>query len=266
MNKIRVKRDKKSQKYGQILGINVLSSSINSLLTGVEENISCNKKFYIVTPNPELVLMAQKNKELAIALNSADYPVPDGVGLAYASKFLSGDNLNIIPGRKFFEELVQLAAKKHWKVFLLGGLGDEAALAASKFKIKNSKLKIETVGGPKLNQNGEPDTKVDIKIQFDVIAQINKFRPVLLFVAFGNPKQEIWIHKNLSKLKIGGAMAVGGTFRYVAGFSKLPPKWMEKAGLEWLWRLIKEPNRFKRIFNAFPIFPIKIFWYKLTHL
>ena len=266
MNKIRVKKDKKGRKYGQILGINILSSSVNLLLTGVEENISCNTKFSIVTPNPELVLMAQKNKELKIALNSADYAVPDGVGLAYASRFLFGKSLNVIPGRKLFEGLIKLAAKRHWKVFLLGGLGDEAAKAASKLKIKNSKLKIETSAVPKLNQKGQPETEVDERLQKDAIDKINKFAPDLLFVAFGNPKQEIWIHNNLSKLKIKGAMAVGGTFRYIAGVSKLPPIWMEKAGLEWFYRLITEPDRFKRVFNAFPIFPVKIFWYKLTHL
>jgi N-acetylglucosaminyldiphosphoundecaprenol N-acetyl-beta-D-mannosaminyltransferase len=59
-------------------------------------------------------------------------------------------------------------------------------------------------------------------------------------------------------------MAVGGTFRYIAGMSKLPPKWMENFGLEWVWRLITEPKRFSRIFNAFPIFPLRIFWFKIT--
>ncbi|MEK7550393.1 MAG: WecB/TagA/CpsF family glycosyltransferase, partial [Patescibacteria group bacterium] len=73
----------------------------------------------------------------------------------------------------------------------------------------------------------------------------------------------IWIYKNLSKLNIGGAMAVGGTFRYLSGFSKLPPKWMEKLGLEWVWRFLTEPKRIFRIFNAFPLFPIRVWIHKL---
>jgi N-acetylglucosaminyldiphosphoundecaprenol N-acetyl-beta-D-mannosaminyltransferase len=85
----------------------------------------------------------------------------------------------------------------------------------------------------------------------------------LLFVAFGNPKQEIWIHNNFQKLDIGGAMAVGGAFRYVAGTSSLPPKWMERGGLEWVWRLVTEPARISRIFRAFPMFPLRIFWSRI---
>jgi N-acetylglucosaminyldiphosphoundecaprenol N-acetyl-beta-D-mannosaminyltransferase len=82
-------------------------------------------------------------------------------------------------------------------------------------------------------------------------------------VAFGNPKQEIWLYKNLAKLRVGGAMAVGGTFRYIAGMSKLPPKWMEKIGLEWLWRLFTEPRRLGRVFRAVVVFSIKVSLYKL---
>jgi len=269
MNENIEKGNEKNPKFGQIMGINVTSTSIGQVLTGVEEKVSRSMRFSIVTPNPELVLMAQNNSELKEALNSADFAVPDGVGLSYAYRFLYGKTLNVIPGRKLFDELIKLVAQKHWKVFLLGGINNEASLATEKLKIDNSlktenwNLKIESCQGPKLDRNGEPVTKGDIKLQQDAIDKINKFSPQILFVAFGNPKQEIWIHKHLSSLKVGGAMAVGGTFRYVAGLSKLPPKWMEKAGLEWLYRLFTEPYRVGRILNAFPIFPLKVFLYKL---
>jgi N-acetylglucosaminyldiphosphoundecaprenol N-acetyl-beta-D-mannosaminyltransferase len=105
---------------------------------------------------------------------------------------------------------------------------------------------------------------MDRKLESDVVDRTNSFAPHLLFVAFGNPKQEIWIHKNLSKLNIGSAMAVGGTLCYIAGLVALPPKWMESLGLEWLWRLIHEPKRIKRIWNAVVVFPIKVFQSKLS--
>lgn len=250
----------KGQKIGQILGINVTSTTIQSLLMRVERNISDSYKFYIVTPNPELVLMAQKNENLKKALNDATMSIPDGIGLKLAIP-----DLHIIKGREFFLELIKLADEKVWKVFLLGGLNDEAKFAAQKLKSRFRNLKIESYEGPRLNQNTEPATEIDRKIQFDTIDRINNFKPQLLFVAFGNPKQEIWIHENLSKLNIGGAMAVGGTFRYIAGQSILPPKWMAHLGLEWLWRLFTEPFRVGRIFRAVVIFPLKSFWYKLSH-
>ena len=114
-----------------------------------------------------------------------------------------------------------------------------------------------------MDKNANPVSEIDKRLEKDAIDKINKFAPHLLFVAFVNPKQEIWIYRNLKRLNIGGAMAVGGSFRYVAGLSKLPPKWMEAAGLEWLWRLITEPRRLGRIFNAFPVFPLKVLCVKI---
>ena len=244
----------KDRKIGQIMGINVISTTAASLLARVEEYISDNDKFYIVTPNPELVLASQSNVELKEALNSADFPVPDGTGLK-----LAVPGLKIIRGRELFLELVKLANEKKWRVFLLGGLGDEAGVASRKLQITNNKLQIKYDKGPKLKENGESVTEINKKLEKDAIDKINKFSPQLLFVAFGNPKQEIWVHRNLAKLNIGGAMAVGGAFRYVAGLSPLPPKWMEKCGLEWLWRLITEPKRIGRIFNAVVVFPLRLF-------
>ena len=160
-------------------------------------------------------------------------------------------------------ELIKLAAKNRWKVFLLGGLGDEAELTARKLQITNCKLQIEYSKGPKLDSGARPLTGQDSELERKAIEKINKFKPQLLFVAFGNPRQEIWVHDNLSKLNIGGAMCVGGTLRYVAGLSRLPPKFISKLGLEWLWRLITEPKRAGRVFRAVVVFPVKYFLSKL---
>ncbi len=252
----------KSHEFGKIMEINVNSTSVASLLTRVEYLLSHNQRFYIVTPNPELILMAQTNKKLKKALDNAAISIPDGIGLKVAIP-----SLRIIKGREFFGELVKLSNRRHWKVFLLGGLGEEAKLAKLKIensmKNKNCALKIESARGPTLDKEGNPVSENDRKLEKEVIDQINKFNPQLLFVAFGNPKQEIWIEKNLSRLNVGGAMAVGGTFRYIAGNSKLPPKWMSQAGLEWLWRGLTEPMRIGRIFRAVIIFPLKVFQSKL---
>jgi N-acetylglucosaminyldiphosphoundecaprenol N-acetyl-beta-D-mannosaminyltransferase len=243
-----------SQNYVNILEIKVLSTTITSVLASIRENMAHNRKFFIVTPNPEIVLASTKNILLKEALNSADFSIPDGVGLNYASKFLYGKNINVIPGRILFEKLIEFANKKGWKVFFLGGLGREAEISKEKLEINYKNLKIETFTRPKL----------DDVFQKEAVARINKFEPQLLFVALGHPKQEIWIYKNLKSLNVGGAMTVGGTFRYIAGLSKLPPKWMERSGLEWLWRFVTEPRRIGRIFNAFLVFPLRIFWFKIT--
>jgi N-acetylglucosaminyldiphosphoundecaprenol N-acetyl-beta-D-mannosaminyltransferase len=254
-----------SRKIGQILGINVTGTCMSEVLAGVEKLISDNINFYIVTPNPEIILMAQKDKELKNAMNGTELAIPDGVGLKFAIP-----DLNIIKGRELFSELIKLANEKGWKVFLLGGLDNEAELAVKELKIahqmmqSNLKLKIDFHPGPVLNKDARPATGVDRKIEHEAIEKINRFAPQLLFVAFGNPKQEIWVHENYLKLNIGGAMAVGGVFRYVAGLSALPPKWIAHCGLEWLWRLLTEPRRIGRIWNAIIVFPLKVLLSRLN--
>lgn len=253
----------KDRRYVKILGINVLSTSKVDLLTQIQKKIQKKQRFSIFTPNPELILATQYNQKLKEAVNSCTFSVPDGVGLNYASRFLYGKSLNVIPGRKLFLDLIKIAANNKWRVFLLGGIGKEATLTAKHLASLYPNIEVSYGQSYTLSKVGEPVTKIDVKLQKDVVKKISSFKPQLLFVALGNPKQELWIHKNLSRLNIGGAMAVGGTFRYLAGLSKLPPKWIEQVGLEWLWRLITEPKRFKRILNATLVFSLKTFWSKI---
>lgn len=231
-----------------ILGVKISGTSIGQVLTEIEKNVTSGIKFSIMTPNPELVLMAQRNNELKVALNSATFSIPDGVGLKLAIP-----NLKIIKGRELFLELIKLSDKNSWKVFLLGGLENESLITENVLKNENLKLKIESMGGkdvsPELNNNQ--------------INRINSFAPDLLFVAFGNPNQEIFTYKNLNKLNVKGIMGVGGSFNYVSGNSRLPPKIFENLGIEWLWRLLNEPKRIKRIFNATILFPIELIKSKL---
>lgn len=248
-----------AQKYGQILKVNLNSTSTNSVLALVSDFISCSSKFYLVTPNPEIILAAYKDARLLKALNCADLAIPDGVGLKLAEP-----SLKIIKGRELFLSLISLANQKGWRVFLLGGWGKEAEITKQKLEKKYRNLKIESSPGPVFDNNAKPVRQRDVLIEKDIVARINQFKPHLLFVGLGCPKQEKWIYKWLPKLNVGGAMTVGGTFRYLAGLSPLPPKWLEKAGLEWLWRAIHEPKRAGRIIKAVFIFPLRVFLSRLT--
>ena len=242
-------RELKSKTY--ILGIRANNVSKDRLLTTIEKRIIQKKNFYIVTPNPELVLASTKNKQLKDALNGADFAIPDGVGLKVAKS-----SLKIIKGRELFLDLITLAKKKNWRVFLLGGLDDEAEQCAKQLVIRHKSLAINYAGG----------REITINLSKDIVDKINKFARHFLFVAFGNPKQEIFMYENVKKLNAKCMMAVGGTFRYITGFSKLPPKWMECLGLEWLWRLFTEPFRLRRVWNAVVVFPVKVWLWKLSSL
>jgi N-acetylglucosaminyldiphosphoundecaprenol N-acetyl-beta-D-mannosaminyltransferase len=245
------------RKYGRILDIPLNSTSVVKVLAFVRDSLARRRKFYIVTPNPEIVLLAQKDPLLKRALTLADIAVPDGVGLSYASSFLGLGKLNPIKGRELFMELVTLANKKGWNIFLMGGEEGIAEKVAQNLSKGFKSVKIAFSPGARYNLEGEPINEVEKGIERETLEKLNEFKPELLFVGLGAPKQEKWILRNLKNLNIGGAMAVGGTLDYIAGKASLPPKRAEKR-FEWLYRLYKEPKRVKRIFRAVIVFPLRI--------
>lgn len=176
-------------------------------------------KHYIVTPNPEMLVMAQKDEDFKKVLNSADLSIPDGVGLR-----LSGDIVMTIPGIDFMEELIKLAEDQAFTIGFLGGQDGVAKKTAECLLKKYPKLKVNFAGG-------EPG-----KIPATDI----------LFVAFGPPKQEKWIAANLDKIAVKVAMGVGGSFDYISGKVPRAPLWVRNLGFEWLFRLAVEPWRIKR--------------------
>jgi N-acetylglucosaminyldiphosphoundecaprenol N-acetyl-beta-D-mannosaminyltransferase len=242
-----------SQQYDTILGIKVDSTPKSQLLTEVQKRLQKKTQFDIVTPNPEIILEAQKNHELAHSLNSADFSLPDGVGLRFANK-----NLIIIKGREFMLDLFKLANKNKLKIYLLGSRPIVIKKAIEKLNKEFPDIKVKGSAGPMLDKNAKPISEVNTNLQIDIVKEINSFKPDLLFVAFGAPKQEIWISKHMKKLNVIGAMAVGGSFDYYSGITKPVPKLLEDLNLEWLWRVFIAPKRIGRIFNALIIFPLRV--------
>lgn len=286
---------RKVHKQVEILGIKVDSTSKEGVLREIQSRLAKKHKFYIVTPNPEQVVMAQEDDVFLKVLNSADLSLPDGIGLVAAHKFLSlpatssrllnpflcftqglGVGFSVIfdqkwltsdftplRGREIFMELVKIANKKRWKIFLLGGW-DKVAERTKLVLEKNYKtVKIKAGTGPVLDDNGTPITDKEEVIEKEIVKEINQFDPDLLFVGFRAPSQEKWLHKWLQDLSIGGGMVVGGTFNYVSGKYKSPPSFIANMGFEWLWRLFTGSQKKERVIKAFPKFPLKIFWQKL---
>lgn len=295
---------KKSRKFDLIFKVGLNSTSLSKVLRQIRLHILNIRKssdqaqpLLITTPNPEIVLMARNDRKLREIINNSDFSLPDGVGLAAAERFLRLKNpknplfrlfvdffqglyvgfcvlfnrswlfedLTIIKGRKLFLDLVKLANKKKWKVFLLGGKG---APKDAKAELEKSlkRVKIEAMDATKLNLEGKTTSRRDIRVEKEIVKRINSFKPDILFVGITPPKQEKWIARHINVLNTAVIMTVGGTFDYVGNKFPLPPESMENIGLEWLWRLITQPSvkRIKRVLTAFPIFPLKVFWYKIT--
>lgn len=187
-------------------------------------------KHYIVTPNPEFIMSAQKDPEFKEILNKADLSIPDGVGLKL------GGVQNTIAGVDFLEALCSLAATNGWGVGFFGGREGVAKTAADNLKIKFPSLKVTFVQeGGEILSSGVTTFEVSKLPESDIV-----------FVGLGHIKQEKWIVAHLNQIHATIFMGVGGSFDYLSGKVPRAPLILRQLGLEWLFRLIIQPWRIKR--------------------
>ncbi len=231
----------------------IFSSSKESLLNSLREKLIRSKKpLVIFTPNPEQLVLARKNPDFSKHLASADYLIPDGIGLIWAAKLLNwfGRGKAIrerITGIDLATDFLEWAAREDWSVLLLGGKGYHQA-GDSELQLKTSlpkskKLKLQWLEG---YQNVARRTTAEEKT---VRQTISKLKPQLVLVAFGAPQQEQWVVEHRDLLTKAGTkivMVVGGSFDVLFGKLKRAPLWMRALGLEWLYRLLQEPHRWRR--------------------
>lgn len=209
-----------------ILRVNVDSVTRSEAITQVDRLVRDGGQHIITTPNPEIIVAAQRDAEFRAILNRASLALPDGVGLMLGAWILGAPLKERIAGSDFVWDLARLAAERGYTMQLMGGKEGVAQEAAEKLKIKNAKLKIA-------DEN-----------------------PDILLVALGHVKQEKWIAKHLSELPgVKVAMGVGGALDFIAGRVARAPRLLRLLGLEWLWRLALQPWRVPRIWRAVVVFP-----------
>ena len=233
---------------GRIFSVPIEGSSAAEVIAHIETSA---EPTWIVTANPEILLEAKKNADYADALKSATIRTVDGFGLWLILR-LKGIKTQRLTGVELAEHLLQYATKNDLSVMFLGG-NDGIAIKAAEHTVKAyPDLQIITAQGGNVDELGNEDSHGR-----DTRARIFAFAPDILFVAYGHPKQEMWISRHLKEFpSIKVVVGVGGTFDFWAGTKKRAPMWMRTIGIEWLWRLIQEPQRWKRIWNAVVVFPI----------
>lgn len=233
----------------------------------------------IVTPNPEIILQTQKNHKFLSVLNKADLSVPDGTGILWASKYLKITETTFNKWLKISKWLFSLSTITFYPKYIRSQLPERITGTDLMQNIckhcPNERIKIFLLGGqenvvqkakdvletnyPGLNISGVYSGSAEEKEEKTIIEKINHSEAKVLFVAFGSPNQEMWIARNLNRIKtVKVAMGVGGAFDFISGEIKRAPKWMQKFGIEWLFRLLKQPLRIRRIYNATVKFPLTI--------
>ncbi|MBT4277957.1 WecB/TagA/CpsF family glycosyltransferase [Candidatus Falkowbacteria bacterium] len=222
----------------KILGVKIDNLSKEKVLEKIKEFLISSKQHYITTVNPEFLVKAQNNEEFFHILNKADLSLTDGFGVKLASFLFPPIIKNRISGADLTKDILRLAEKESYKVCILNHEKQFSSNEEIRFVLekKYPNLKFNVFSEVEPRQTRQTDAQI-------------------LLVALGAPRQEKFIYHNLAKISsVKVAMGVGGSFDFLTGKIKRAPKIMRILGIEWLWRLIQEPKRIKRILTAVVVF------------
>ena len=235
------------RKKESILGFDVDLFNFDGAIQFVHQHLKENKGMQIVTINPEMIAIGRKNDDFGRIINEADLVIPDGVGIKLALK-IKGTSQQNIPGIEFSKKLIALCELEGYTIGLLGAKEEVVQKAAKNLRDEHSSLNITYVRNGYFSENDENIIKQELKA----------ISPKVVFVALGAPKQELLISKIKAEMPETIFIGVGGSFDVWSGMVKRAPEIYQKLGLEWLYRTVKEPARFKRIFPALPLFLIQV--------
>lgn len=237
------------RKFQRLLGFRIDSFGFEDTLSYAKSLITEQKGGQIITINPEMIELGLKNHDFAQILNNADLVIPDGVGVKIGLK-IKGFNAQRIAGIEFSHKLIEICANEGFSVGLLGAKPEIIQKAAKNLKDEFADLNIV------FQQDGYfQDREI-------VLNDLKNNAPQFLLVALGAPKQEEFIQEARKLLPQTLMIGVGGSFDVWSGTVQRAPEIWQKLGLEWLYRTIKEPQRFKRIFPALPRFILRVIFSK----
>lgn len=219
-----------------ILGVRVDDVTYTEALDQVERAIADGGVYQIATVNVEFIMEARRNPAFWRVLAEASLCVPDGIGVLWASRRQGRPLRQRVAGVDLVERIAARAAQQGWRVFFLGAAPGVAERAATVLSERYPGLKVAGcyAGSPQPQEEDE------------IVGWVRAARPDVLFVAYGAPRQDLWIARNQARIGVPVAAGVGGSFDFIAGLAIRAPGWMQRVGLEWLHRLLREPWRWRR--------------------
>lgn len=231
----------------EILGIGIDRIDSNEALRQIGQFIASGTPHQIVTANAEIIYQASKNEKMKNVINAAQMVTADGSGVVWASRQLGQPLAQRVTGIDLVNSICEQSAKDKWKIYILGSAPGVADTAANNIRDRFPGCNIVGTHHGYFNEQEEAQ----------IIAELEQLQPDVLFVALGAPKQEYWIADHIQQLNIPVAMGIGGSMDVLSGNVKRAPKWMQKMSLEWLYRLLIQPTRFKRVL-ALPKFMLAV--------
>ena len=241
--------------FVEILGIELNNVALEEAATRIEQLSESQPFSFTCTANIDHFVKLQHDSEFREIYERADLVVADGVPVTWAARFLGTPLKDRVNGTDLFELLVARASERRASVFLLGGDDGVAEIAAARLKQKYPALHVAGVHCPPFGFESSAEYNQKIK---DMIACV---RPTYLFVGLGAPKQEKWIAAHAAATGARHAIGIGVSFSFVAKRIRRAPRWMQRTGFEWLWRLGSEP---RRLWRRYLVEDPRFFWLVLN--
>lgn len=232
----------------RILGIAIDNLTEDEAVQRIAGFIADRGPHHVVTVNPEFLMEARRNSAFRRVLHAADLATPDGAGLLLAARLQGRRFHGRVTGIELTERLAAEAARRGWRMFLLGAAPGVAEQAAAVLAEHNPGLQIAGCYAGSPRAEDEPHIR----------AMIAEAQPDMLLVAYGHPKQDLWIARNQPLMRVPVAIGVGGTFDEIAGVVPRAPAWLHRLGLKWVYRLYLQPWRWRRIMDAVPLFLLAV--------
>lgn len=230
-----------------VLGIKIDMVTMEQAEQKIWEYLNGDTLRMVFTPNSEMIMLTRQDDELKNVLNSGDLVIADGIGVVYASRILKKPLKERVAGFDVAQRLVAKLPEKGYTLYLLGGMPGVAEQAKENMEKEYPGIKIVGTHDGYFNEEQEQQ----------MIDEINVAKPDILFVCLGMSKQEKWIYRHREKLCAKVCMGIGGSLDVFAGKAQRAPEFFCKYGLEWFYRLMKEPWRYKRMM-ALPKFAVTV--------
>jgi N-acetylglucosaminyldiphosphoundecaprenol N-acetyl-beta-D-mannosaminyltransferase len=209
-------------------------------VAAVEDALRDRVRGYVVTPNVDHVVRFQRDPDFRAAYDGASFRFADGTPIVWASRLLGRGLRGRVTGADLLPALCGMAADRGYSVFILGGAEGVADRAAGNLVARYPRLRVAGTHTPPPGFGEDPGPVAE------ALDAVRRARPDLLFVGLGSPRQELWVHRHWDDLACTVAVCCGAAIDFAAGTQRRAPAWVQRAGVEWLWRLLREPRRLWR--------------------
>jgi len=239
-----------------ILGMEIDNLGFDEAVDSIIGLAVARKRATVVTPNVDHVMRWRRDPEFRRCYEEADLVLADGMPLLWASRVLGDRIIEKVSGSDLLPRLCEAAAERGLSVYFLGGLPGAAERCAERLVARFPRLRVAGVGCPPRGFEHDPEANAG------VIRAIVEAGPDLLFVGLGTPKQELWIRRHREEIAVPVTLGVGAAIDFAAGMVKRAPRWMQRLGLEWCYRLVKEP---RRLWRRYILQDSPFLWHVLVH-